>query len=268
MRIAYIADSIIPSKSANSVHVMKMCSSLIDLGYELNLYLPDIESKFPDCDEFKFYNVRNRFSIKKIFYPNIKGGMFIFGLTFILSLRKNRPDVIISRNLASAFFATLFGHNVIFESHAPINLGTNFPKIFSFMFQTMIERKNFRKLILITNALKKYYLQNFTIKKNQIKIFPDASDTLSKFVSRVPKDFCKRNNKIQVGYIGSLYEGKGLKVLQNIYKQLPEIDFHIVGGSKEDIIYWKKLITGDNVTFYGFKPQREIKYYIKEFDFS
>ena len=41
MRIVYISNSTIPSKAANSVHVMKMCQAFADNGHEVVLLAPD-----------------------------------------------------------------------------------------------------------------------------------------------------------------------------------------------------------------------------------
>ena len=37
MNILYISNSIIPSRTANSIHVMKMCQAFADNGHEVTL---------------------------------------------------------------------------------------------------------------------------------------------------------------------------------------------------------------------------------------
>ena len=46
MRILYISKSIIPSRSANSIHVMKMCQAFSDNGHEVVLIVLDIKNKY------------------------------------------------------------------------------------------------------------------------------------------------------------------------------------------------------------------------------
>ena len=41
MRILYISNSIIPSRTANSIHVMKMCQAMADNGHEVILIAPN-----------------------------------------------------------------------------------------------------------------------------------------------------------------------------------------------------------------------------------
>ena len=59
MRIAYLAPSIIPSRSANSIHVMKMCNAFSLHGHDVILIIPDSpknEEKNIN-DIFSFYGV-------------------------------------------------------------------------------------------------------------------------------------------------------------------------------------------------------------------
>ena len=45
MKILYISNSIIPSRTANSIHVMKMCQAFADNGHEVILLAPDKKKK-------------------------------------------------------------------------------------------------------------------------------------------------------------------------------------------------------------------------------
>ena len=45
MKIAYISKSVIPSRAANSIHVVKMCHALADNGHEVTLLAPNIKDK-------------------------------------------------------------------------------------------------------------------------------------------------------------------------------------------------------------------------------
>ena len=45
MRILYISNSIIPSRTANSIHVMKMCQAMADNGHEVILIAPNQKKK-------------------------------------------------------------------------------------------------------------------------------------------------------------------------------------------------------------------------------
>jgi hypothetical protein len=42
MKLAYLSNAKIPSREANSIHVMKMCQALGQLGHEVTLLTPDV----------------------------------------------------------------------------------------------------------------------------------------------------------------------------------------------------------------------------------
>ena len=46
MNLVYISNSIIPSRTANSIHVMKMCQAFADNGHDVVLLAPDIKQKY------------------------------------------------------------------------------------------------------------------------------------------------------------------------------------------------------------------------------
>ena len=49
MRILYISKSVIPSRTANSIHVMKMCQALADNGHEVILLAPNLKNQYEIC---------------------------------------------------------------------------------------------------------------------------------------------------------------------------------------------------------------------------
>jgi hypothetical protein len=46
MKIIYISKSIIPSRTANSINVMKMCQAFADNGHEVVLLAPNLKTKY------------------------------------------------------------------------------------------------------------------------------------------------------------------------------------------------------------------------------
>ena len=46
MKILYISNSIIPSKTANSINVMKMCQAFSENDHEVTLLAPDRKNEY------------------------------------------------------------------------------------------------------------------------------------------------------------------------------------------------------------------------------
>jgi glycosyltransferase involved in cell wall biosynthesis len=57
-----------------------------------------------------------------------------------------------------------------------------------------------------------------------------------------------------------------MEVIEKLSLVSKSVGFHIVGGTNEDIKYWKEKIKSHNVYFYGFMNQNEIKKYVNSAD--
>lgn len=79
MKILYISKSIIPSRSANSIHVMKMCQAFSLNGHEVVLLAPNIKNLYEKdiSNVFKFYGIKKKFHIKKTLASKYKGRCYI-----------------------------------------------------------------------------------------------------------------------------------------------------------------------------------------------
>ena len=262
MKIVYISNSIIPSRAANSIHVMKMCQAYAKNGHEVVLIAPDFSEKYEDNinDIYSFYNVEDNFKIVRLFAPNIKGRTLFYTLSILKYLIFNKVDLVYGRYILGCYIATLLGIKTAFESHSPI-FDDN--KLSIRLFNKIIKNKNFTKLIVISEALKKKYLERNYLNKDKIYVAHDGADEVIDFDTKVE---LLGENKVNIAYIGHLYKGKGMEVIEKLSFELKNVGFHIVGGTNQDIEYWKNKITSHNVYFYGFVNQNEIKKYVNSVD--
>jgi len=51
--------------------------------------------------------------------------------------------------------------------------------------------------------------------------------------------------------VGHLYDGRGIELIFDLAGQMPELDFHLVGGSDEDLLYWQSVGRKTNIFFHG-----------------
>ena len=116
LKIVYISNSIIPSRAANSIHVMKMCQAYASNGHEVTLLAPDLNEKYEDdvSDIYKFYNVKNNFKIVKLSAPNLKGRTLFYCLSILKYLLFNKVDLVYGRYILGCYIATLLGLKTIF----------------------------------------------------------------------------------------------------------------------------------------------------------
>ena len=265
MKILYISKSIIPSRSANSIHVMKMCQAFSDNGHEVVLLTPDLKKNYEKNvnDIYKFYGVKKNFSIKRVYHPNFIGGALLYTLGIFIYLVFNRKfDLVYGRFLHGIYVASLIKNKVIYESHAPLDNNKNHKFL---VFKNLIKNKNFIKMVVISEELKKIYLTKEIISSSKIQVAHDGADQVNNFESKIDLQGNKEN--LKVGYVGHLYKGKGMEVISAIADKLDEdVEIHVIGGLEKDINFWKNKITKKNIFFYGFIPHNKVSSYINALD--
>ena len=248
MRIAYCAHSKVPSREANSIHVVKMCQALANQGIDIELLVPNLQAE--KGDPFDFYGVDKIFRIKYIKWSSVKLGVFLYSYRVLRYLLRAKKDGVYGRDLTTCFVTASYGIPTIWESHSPVDY-MGFPYVH--LFKIMVKRKSFVKLVVITSTLKKFYIDKYDISPDKIVVLPDCSDTLD--LTKInPIQIESNGCKANVGYIGQLYPGKGMEILSRIIPLCTDVMFHIVGGNEKDIQKWRNnLKDAKNVIFHGFK---------------
>lgn len=263
MKIVYIARSVIPSRDANSIHVMKMCQAFADNGHEVIFLLPDRSN---GCEPgisniYAYYGVKKNFKIRKFAYQYLKV-KFISQIRQIQkTLHELDPDLVYSRCFLGCTIACFLGYKTVYESHRPLWRSAKTKKIW---FSLVTKNRNFKRLVVISGALKNFYSKENIIKEEKLFVAHDGADGVIDFKSK--EELLGDKKRMNVGYCGHLYKGKGIEVIAGVAPLLTDVNFHIVGGKENDIAYWKARISYDNVFFYGFKNQSELTKYINSFD--
>ena len=267
MKILYISKSIIPSRTANSIHVMKMCQALSDNGHDVVLLAPNLKKQYENSvyNIYDYYGVKKNFLIKKIWHPDFKGGalLYLLGIFYYLFTNKNF-QLVYGRFLHGCYIATLLKNIVIFETHENVSTMKNHRLI---IFKKLIKSKYFKKLIVISQALKNIYLRNGYLNSKKIQVAHDGADEVLNLNSKIKLK--GDETTLKVGYVGHLYQGRGIELIIKCAKQMQDVTFHVVGGTYEDINKWKnylKKLNLTNIFFYGFVPPSETVNYRNAFD--
>ncbi|TWT27772.1 glycosyltransferase family 4 protein [Planomicrobium sp. CPCC 101110] len=262
LKICYLSGSIIPSKNANSVHVMKMCQAFVENGHKVNLYARKSDETIKDV--FEYYGITRKFYVVHNEWPSYRG---LGGMLYANRVRKNiekaSADIFYGRELYSLLAVSGLGKPLVYEAHKPPT--TLFGKKLEAM---LLRKKNFKHLTVISEALKNEYLRIYPfLTQDKIIVAHDGAD--------LPKEEQLKNDKpktnvlmssndgLNVGYIGHLYPGKGMEVISALASKMPQVNFHVIGGKEEDLKHWKQECQDlENLFFYGFVPNGELcKYY-------
>lgn len=258
MKIVYISNSIIPSRTANSIHVMKMCQAFADNGHEVVLLAPDRDKEYEDGvdDVFEYYGVRKNFEIKKLpyIYTRVLRN-FYYAYHVLKEIKNINPEIVYGRDLYGCFFSS-YEYTTIFEAHAPMN---NF--VSKQLLNIMNKNNLYKHTVVISDALKNLILKSQNIKLDKIVVAHDGADE-----PRNMKKILQNTNRLKVGYFGHLYKGRGIDIILDVAKTIQDLEFHIVGGNKSDINYWKSLINVDNVIFHGFVSPMLVNSYRNDCD--
>tara|TARA_Y100001958_G_C21224703_1_gene550104 strand:- start:449 stop:1543 length:1095 start_codon:yes stop_codon:yes gene_type:complete len=246
-KIYYVAELNLPSKSAYSIHVMKMCEAFSKLNYDINLFV--IYYKNIGIIN-KIYNINDKFKIFSIFNKFILLN-FILRIIFslkILSKKNDQDALFISRSIIFSLFASFFKRKIILELHHEI---TGFSKIIYLLFKNLNLIKNL-KFIFLNKNLNHIY----KIEKKKFITLDDAVNL---------RDFrYKNNSKLQKTcvYIGSFFEGKGIEQIFRLAKKNKKITFHVYGEKK----YLKLKNKEKNIKIFNYVNYSKIPKILSRYD--
>lgn len=262
MNINYISASSIPSKTANSIHVMKMANALAENGNKVTLFSrTTLGSK--EQDDFDYYGVKEEFKLEKIKVP---GKKFLNNIVYAIRINniinKNKKNIetnvynttIYGRDLLAIVILSFFNKNIYYESHsAPEGI------LNKILLKVLFKSKNFKELVVISDALKKEY-EKLNFKNVHINVLHDGADNNNIVIEKT------LNEKIVVGYSGSVYKGRGIENIIEIARELKNIKFKIIGGTREQVanLFPEKVILPNNIEFLGYVEPKNIPKILKE----
>ncbi len=262
MKIAYIHNLALPSRTAPSVHVMKMCQALSHTENEIFLIGPPRRDD-NKIDLYGYYDVEDSFEIISVAKPEIKLLGHLQNLYLSLRVAESLDcDLIYMRNIVGSYLATLMGFNTVYECHNPV-VFSSLGSLRDIIFKRLIQKKNLKALVVISQATRDYIIKNYDVDTKDIILARDCADPIGSDV--IPLEF-DEDKEMHVGYVGSLYKGRGKRIIKYLAETCDFAHFHIVGGKKENIKKWKDEFDPLNVTYHGFVPHSQLKRYMLGFD--
>jgi glycosyltransferase involved in cell wall biosynthesis len=233
---------------------MSMCDALQE-RFETRLIAKQTTSTLSIDELYESYHVKSRFQVALIRTKKLPG-FYLLNVLWEVFLFK--PKYIYGRYFLGLLFLSIFGYHVFYENHLPINYGSAFQ---TFLFRYLAKKSSRFHLIVITHQLKNYYQTKFGI--DNIEVLPDAA-----FPNSCEQKIPLSESIIHIGYIGSLHKGKGMELLDEIIEECKNqtFHFHVIGGSPEQVAEWKKKLSRQPITFYGYRPVKDLDCYRKSFD--
>lgn len=228
---------------------MKMCNALAGVGAEVTLYA--LRGNEKAGDPYKHYGVSDSFRLKLFSNRVFWGRPTPIALLMALRAKLDGAALAYGRNLTACFFASLLGLPVIYESHTP---ASGLRKSKRMLLNRLVRAGRFKGIVVISKPLFRDFKETFHLPDEKLLVAHDGADE--------PDDTAitafTGNNFFHVGYVGQLYPGRGMEIIEGLARQCPYACIHVVGGNNEDIGRWRNRYRDvGNLVFHGFVPPAE-----------
>lgn len=257
MKIFYVAPmgSHFPSRSANSIHIMNICSSIKSLDHDLTLVCALSQSSVDQV--FEHYGQERNFQIQRLPVWRVKGFSLIYSFFAALITRKSSPELVVSRDAVASFFLTLLGLNVVLDSHGPLWRGSIYER---WTYRFLRKSHKLKKMTFNSHALFEMYKQAGQLPvMARTEVAHNGANPFS--LEEKIETWPGRSKHIQVGYLGHLYKGRGVDIVLACAEALSDFDFHIIGGDDADIEFWKSETSLSNIYFHGYVSPGQVYRY-------
>jgi len=240
---------------------MKMCSAFASHGHDVVLYAR--AGHRTNLNVFEYYGCAAAFDI--CLPTRVKDGIvgkLLHPLKVASHVKheSSHPDLLYGRHLYSLVALARSGFPMVYEAHTLPRSSVD-RHLQAWMFRL----KNFRRLVVISEALRRDYRTSYpwlddvdVIVAHDGAQLPESEPPLAPVSTGRPR----------LGYIGSLYPGKGMEIISEISARLPEFEIHIFGGSDTEIERWRRYFSDANIRFHGFIPHGKLETAYQFFDIA
>jgi len=255
MRIVCISSSQVPSDTANSIQVMKVCQAFTQMGHDVTLLVPGPQSEGLNTAALQqHYGLRTLFKIEWLSVRTRR----VFPWNAVWRARCLGEDLLYVWPLQSAALGLLAGIPSMLELH-DFPSG-HFGPLWLRLFLVLPGKK---RLLPITDALRRA----LQLPTGQTVIAPDGVD-LERYASLPEPEPARRELGLPAAptvlCTGHLYEGRGTDLFLALAEKFTQASFVWVGGRSADVKTWATRATAQaltNVTFTGFVPNERIPLY-------
>jgi glycosyltransferase involved in cell wall biosynthesis len=258
VRIACIATSKVPSRTANSIQVMKVCQALADLGHDVNLWLPRCEGDTRWEVLHELYGIRSTFPIHRL---RSIGGLrrYDFCLQAVRRARGWPAELMYVWPIQAASIAAWMRLPSVLEVHdlPRGRLGTR-------LFRSYLRSRAPHRILPISHALARRLSQEYSapLAPPVCVIAPDGID-LERYSALPGAAEARRQlglpDRLTAVYTGHLYAGRGVDLILDVARREESMSFVIAGGEPEAVERWRDTAgTLQNVHFLGFVPNADL----------
>ncbi len=260
MRIACIATSRIPSLTANSIQVMKVCQAMSELGHEVQLWTAGRAPIGGWQALSSHYGLRRGFPIVWLggFPPARR---YDVCLRAVLAALRWRADVYYAWPLPAAAAASTLGVPTVLEVHDR-PAGHFGP----WLLRRFLRGRGARRLLPTTTGLQDWLAEAYrlALRPPFCLVSPNGVD-LERYEGLPSPSAARRSlglaEGFTAGYTGHLYAGRGIALILDLAGRNPDMRFVLAGGDPAAVEAWRAQARGaqlQNVVFLGFVPNERL----------
>ena len=253
MKIVCISAAQIPSDTANSIQVMKVCQAFVQVGHTVTLLVPgDRPSDISQQQLQNHYGLKVPFPIEWLATRNRR----LFPWKAAWRAGRMQADLLYAWPLQSAVLGLLSGKASMLELH-------DFPTghFGPFWLRLFLIFPGRKRCLPITDALRRA----LRLPEGQTVVAPDGVD-MERYRDLPEADSARRQLNLAeaptVLCTGHLYTGRGADLFLWLAAKFPQARFVWVGGRPAEVEAWKgRAANLANVSFTGFVPNERIPLY-------
>jgi len=224
MRIAYVHNIAMPGREANTVNVAKMCNALSGLGAEVTLIAASSVRDAALGEAVRaHYGLEHRFEAYAL--PGFATRPTAAALAGAIQAHRLGADLVWTRAPHAALAACAAGVPVLLEVHTDLSA---FSALGQHAFRQVIQQRNLAVVVVISAALADHLESAFPALGGRIIIAHDGADDRD----ATPAPARTPGAPLEVGYVGSLYRGKGVELLEALAPRVAH-RFTVVGAGAE-----------------------------------
>jgi glycosyltransferase involved in cell wall biosynthesis len=241
MKVLLAAPTYLPSRRANTLQVLKMAQALQGIGHEIRVLVPDpYKGRIPNWESLSHHYGLNQ-KLDLFWLPvNSRFRSYDYGYKVIQQFRIWDADLLYTRLPQAAALGSTLKVPTIFEIH-------DLPggRVGPWLLRVFLKGSGAQRLVVITKALRDAL-------DNQVSSLPDAPFTiiapdgvdLSRYENMLTPKEARESltvrghlqlpaDRFTAGYTGSLYEGRGMRLILALAQHLTDMSFLIVGGAPD-----------------------------------
>ncbi|MBC7768303.1 MAG: glycosyltransferase family 4 protein [Phycisphaerales bacterium] len=226
MKIAYIHNIVMPGREANTVNVAKMCNALSGLGAEVTLVAANSGDPSDLGERIRaHYDLEQNFEVRAL--PSFAARPSMAGVVGALQAQQARADLVWTRAPHAAIAACAVGLPTLLEVHTDLSA---FSALGRQAFHRAVGHSKLVGLVTISTALAQHLAGQFPAIAERIIVAHDGADDRD----ASPAPVRPAGSPLHVGYVGSLYKGRGIELIEAVAATSSD-RFTIVGPGAESL---------------------------------